>query len=239
MLTKLLDACIALTQWHNLLWLLATLLCYWLALRLAKWGKQHTLLHPLSLTVLMITALMLVTDTSVMTYRHANSIIDWLLIPATAILAVPIFDQLQYLRRHWQRLLIPIIAGGIIGPLLATAWMAFNGADAALQATMATKSITSPLAMEASKVIGGWPDVAATLVIITGLIGALIGPLLFKIFHLHSETAQGIAYGTAAHVVGTARAFRVSPRAGAMGTVALCVNGILTAIILPILYLWL
>ncbi|GAB5393048.1 MAG: hypothetical protein Altm1KO_25660 [Alteromonas macleodii] len=129
-----------------------------------------------------------------------------------------------------------IAFGGILAPF--TAWLTLFALDAprAIQITMLAKSITTPLAMESSAQVGGIPALAAVFVIVTGVVGAIVATGVFAILNVQNRQAQGIAMGTVAHAIGTAKAIQMGEDVAAMATLGLCVNGIFTALALPVIF---
>lgn len=220
-------------------WTVLTLCAYLCALYVNRKSAGSMLLHPLIISVCLLAVGLWLADTGINTYQTHSSILHWMLGPATVALAIPLRNQLSNLKRYWKVIVLPIVAGGIIGPTLAGAAAYFAGLDQKMILTMLTKSITTPLAMETAQVIGGYPSLAAVLVIVTGIIGAVLCHTVFRLIKVRSEIAQGIALGTAAHAVGTAQAFHISEKTGAFASLALCINGLLTAIFLPMLYFYL
>ncbi|TPV62210.1 LrgB family protein [Aestuariibacter sp. GS-14] len=220
---------------HSVIWLAITLLIYAGAVWLFRRLNNHPLIHPLTITAVGIALLLTVTSTPVEQYRLDTSLLHWLLGPATVALAVPLFNHWQRIRQLGWPLVISVAAGGIIAPVLAW-WMVYAfDAPMAIQLTMLVKSITSPLAMETGAMIGGIPALAAVFVIITGIVGALAAPLTYKLLNVTQPEAQGVALGSVCHAVGTAKALHMGEVQGALATVGLCLNGVMTAVVLPLL----
>lgn len=159
-----------------------------------------------------------------------------LVAPATMMLSVPLYNQMVIIKAHGIRLLIPIAVGGLCASLLGWISIYLFSSNLALQLTMATKSITTPFAMITAEAIGGIPALAACFVIITGIIVAILSPLVFYLMREHSELNQGIVLGVNGHAVGTTKALSISELAGAMATVGVCVNGVVTALLLPVIF---
>lgn len=230
---------IELPQIPLLLWPLLTIGLYVIALRIHKKCRGNMLLHPLVVAVLLVAVSLWLTQTSVVLYQQYTASLHWMLGPVTVALAIPLRNQLPQLTRYWRYILVSIVVGGTVGPLLAALTLYFSGLEMSVVSTILTKSITTPLAMDTAFSIGGYPSLAAVLVILSGIIGAVCCATVFKIINVRSEIAQGIALGTAAHAVGTAQAFHISEKTGAFASLALCINGLLTAIFLPLLYVYL
>lgn len=213
-----------------------TLGIFMLALALFKRSKGLALLHPLITSVGAIVLGLFLLDIPYDVYVQQTQILHWMLGPATVALAVPLYSQLRRLREYGIKLILPILIGGAVGPLVAIGVLLLGPHDNSMLLTMLTKSITTPLAMETANVIGGHASLAAAFVIITGVIGASMCHLVFKRLNINSDMVKGIALGTSSHAVGAAEGFRISEKCGAFATLALCINGVATAIILPILY---
>jgi putative effector of murein hydrolase len=196
----------------------------------------HPLLHPLIVSTSVVILLQYVASTSVSEYQEYTKLLSALLGPATVALAVPLYKQLTLLMKMNWRVLVPILVGGTIAPTLS--WVSVYLLDTPLnvQMTVMVKSITTPLAMDAAGAIGGIPSLAAVFVISTGIVGAVCGPALFKFIGVHNHAAQGTALGAISHAVGTARSISISEQCTAFATLALCVNGIATSLIVPILF---
>lgn len=224
---------------QTMLWLGLTIVAYWLGLLLYKTSHGRPYFHPLVTTSALVFALLFFTDTQVVDYQGFAHPLHWLLGPATVALAVPLYRQLRQIRGQGIGILLPVIVGGTVAPLIAFLILYFGGGSSMLWHSMLTKSITTPLAMQTTELLGGSAPLAAVFVILTGIVGAMFGGLIFRLANIRSPSAQGLALGTVAHAVGTAQAFQSSEQSGVFATVALCINGVLTAIILPLLLMFL
>jgi putative effector of murein hydrolase len=220
-------------------WLLITVIIYTFSLQVFHWSGRRSGFHPLLLCMAMLGLILVVAQQGVAEYQQQVALLHWFLGPATVALAVPLFKQLAKIKHSVRTVLLPIILGAMVAPVSAVICLYWANVDRGIQVTMLSKSITTPLAMATANAIGGYPELAAVIVILTGIVGAVCGPWLFRLLSIKSQQAQGIALGTVAHAVGAAQAFQISARSGAFATLALCVNGVLTAIILPLLFLWL
>jgi putative effector of murein hydrolase len=219
-----------------LIWIGVSVGAYILSLKLYQKCHYHPLLHPLVGSTIGIIALLFLVDLDYQVYQQHVSFIAFMLGPVTVALAVPLYNQLHVLLRMGWRVIVPILVGGTIAPLLA--WLSIYAFETPLnlQMTMLVKSITTPLAMGTAESIGGSASLAAVFVIITGIIGAIFAPWVFKLTSNQSHMAQGVALGTVAHAVGTSRAVTTSEVCAAFATLAVCLNGIVTAIVLPLLF---
>jgi len=216
--------------------LLVTLGVYLLSRHLYFWLRQNPLFHPLTISTLIIASILHFAAIDVTEFKRGITLFELLLGPATVALAVPLYNQLSVLRQLGIRVLAPILIGGSLAPTIA--WLSVYLLDTPLQLQMGilVKSITTPLAMGTADIIGGTPELAAVIVILTGIVGATFGPWLIMLTKTDSEYAQGLALGSVAHVVGTSKALSISETCGAFATLGLCLNGIFTALLLPILF---
>ena len=134
----------------------------------------------------------------------------------------------------------PVLLGLAAGALTAvvsavgSAWLL--GASVPTQLSLAPKSVTTPIAMAVAERIGGIASLTAVLVIVTGIVGAVIAPALFRLLRVQDHAIQGFALGVTAHGIGTARALQISEEAGAFAALAMGLNGVVTALLLPALF---
>jgi predicted murein hydrolase (TIGR00659 family) len=192
-----------------------------------------------ALAVLVLGSLLWVTGTPYATYFEGAQFVHFLLGPATVALAVPLVEQLPRLKRLW----LPMLGALVVGTLTATisaigiGWAL--GASKATLASLAPKSVTAPVAMGITEKIGGLPTLTAVLVVCTGILGAASARTLFDLLRIHDPTVRGFALGTAAHGIGTARAFLVSQEMGAFAGLAMGLSALFSAVTLPLVAGWL
>jgi predicted murein hydrolase (TIGR00659 family) len=222
-----------------LLWLTATLAAYALADRMSVASSRHPLVNPVLIAVAILIMVLQLSGTPFESYFEGAKFVHFMLGPATVALAIPLFENFGSVRANLIPMLGALLCGSVtaIGSAVGIAWLL--GADAALLASLAPKSVTTPIAMSVSEQLGGIPAVTAVLVITTGVIGAVIVTPLMNALRIEDWAARGFAAGVAAHGLGTARAFLVHPRAGAFSGVGMGLNAILTALILSLVTLWL
>ncbi|WP_336365986.1 LrgB family protein [Marinobacter sp. C2H3] len=222
-----------------LLGLTITLVAYGLAYRLYLRSHSNPLLNPVVTSVALLIALLMLTGTSYDDYFEGGQFVHFLLGPATVALAVPLYQQFSRLRRLWLPVTLSLLSGVVIAAG-SSVWLArLFGGSLEIQLSLAPKSATAPVAMGISEKIGGLPSLTAVLVVITGITGAVLGTKLFDWFRVKDDTARGIAMGVAAHGIGTARAFQVSPRMGAFSGLAMALSAFATAVIVPPMVDWL
>lgn len=218
-----------------LLNLTMTLAAYLVGVYLFRRSGQKAIFNPVLISIVIVVTILLLTGTSYDTYFEGAQFVHFLLGPATVALAIPLYRQFAQIRRSWKAMLISLLAGSITAVVSATVIAWLLGAPQNVVASFAPKSATTPIAMGVSEQIGGLPSLTAVLVILTGITGAVIGTSLLKWLGVRTDSAQGFAIGLASHGIGTARALQVSDTAGAFSALAMGLNGLTTALIVPVL----
>lgn len=192
------------------------------------------LLHPVLTTIAAIILLLTLLDVEYRTYNEGGRIISFFLGPSVVALGVPLAERIRELRAQAPALVATILAGSIVGIVSAVAPLLVAGAGELVVLSMAPKSVTTPIAMSIVETSGGEPSLAAAFVVLTGIFGAVVGPVLLRIFGVHDPVAYGYALGAASHGIGTARALEEGRTQGAAGSLAICLNGIATSVMTPI-----
>lgn len=218
--------------------LTATLLAYVFAFRIYERTRYSPLANPVMIAVALLVTVLTVTGTPYKTYFDGAQFVHFLLGPATVALAVPLYLQLPKLRRHVLPLLAGLVAGSVVAVVSAVGIAWLLGASPEVVRSLAPKSVTIPIAMGVSEKIGGLPSLTAVLVMATGIIGAVSATSLLNLLRLRDYSVRGFATGLAAHGIGTARAFQVNEEAGAFAALGMGLNGVLTAILVPVLATW-
>lgn len=218
-----------------LLWLTATLLAYLAAHGLYVRSGRNPLVNPVALAVLLLIGLLLATGTSYQVYFDGAQFVHFLLGPATVALALPLFRNFAAVRRAVVPMALTLLAGSLTAAISAVGVAWLLGASRETLLSLAPKSVTTAIAMGISEQIGGLPSLTAVLVIGTGMIGAMTVTPLLNLVGVRDWRARGFAAGVAAHGIGTARAFEVNQMAGTFAGIALGLNGLVTAILVPLL----
>lgn len=216
-----------------LLGLTMTLVAYGLAWRLYVKAHSSPLLNPVVGAVAILIAVLTLTGTSYEDYFAGAQFVHFLLGPATVALAVPLYQQLPRLRRLWLPVVIALPAGVVVAATSSVLLARLLGAAPEIQMSLAPKSATAPVAMGIAEKIGGLPSLTAVLVVLTGITGAVLGTRLFDWLRIRDDSVRGIAMGVAAHGIGTARAFQVSPGMGAFSGLAMALSAFATAVLVP------
>lgn len=216
-----------------LLGLTFTLLAYQGALLINKRCNSNPLANPVLLAVAALVITLWATGTPYRTYFEGAQFVHFLLGPATVALAIPLYAQLGRLKRMAIPLLVALLAGSITAACSAVLIGHLLGAGEATLLSLAPKSVTTPIAMGIAERLGGLPSLTAVLVILTGILGAVGAQGLYAVFRIKDPAIRGFALGTASHGIGTARAFQVSEQTGAFAALAMGLNGLVTALLLP------
>lgn len=216
-----------------LLGLAATLLVYRIALEISRVARHHALANPVLIAIVALACLLLATGTPYSAYFQGAQYVHFLLGPATVALALPMHANLKRIRASAGAILPAIIAGSLSAAVTAMLLARLLGAPRVITLSLAPKSVTTPIAMGIAEQIGGQPSLAAVFVLITGLVASLlVGPAM-RMLRVMDWRAQGLAAGTAGHGLATARMLLLSETAGAFGGLAIGLNGVITAVLVP------
>lgn len=209
-----------------------TLIAFWLALQFNKRWKS-VVLNTFVLTVLILIALLLLTRIPYDNYWQGNAPLNHLLSVSIVALALPLYEQLPQIRKHWKSLLL-LTTFASLSTMLSGALLAiFLGAQPHIVATLLPKSVTTPIAMAIAENLGGIPSVAAVGVIVAGLQGSIFGYVLLKILRVRHSEAIGIAIGSVSHVLGTVTCMDTDKKAGSYSSIALVLCGVISALLAP------
>lgn len=217
-------------------WVVVTLVFYLLALRVQRAAGGTPLANPVLLATAPIMVLIYFADIEVSTYMQGGQVLLWLLGPATVAIAVPLYRNFARVRSALLPMSVALVVGSGVAVLSAVLIGDVLGASVETIRSLAPKSVTTPIAMGIADEIGGYPSLAAAFVILTGIVGAVFGAGFFTLLRIRDARARGFAMGIAAHGIGTARAFQEGEVQGTFSGVAMALNGIITALVLPLLW---
>lgn len=215
--------------------IMVTIAGFLVASRINKLAGGSAFFHPVIVAIALIVAFLTFIGTSYQQYFEGAQFIHFLLGPATVALAVPLYDHLERVKQMFWPLMVACISGILTAALSTIAIVMAMGGSRETVLSLTPKSVTSPIAMGIAEKIGGYPSLTAGLVLVTGAIGCVIGPILFKALKIDDHSVQGFTMGLAAHGFGTAQSFTVSSLAGAFAGLAMGLTGMLSAFILPLL----
>lgn len=211
-----------------------TFFAYFLA-RLIRSKIHLQLLHPIFVSILILIGFLLLTDIPYEDYSIGGSYIEFWLKPAVVALGVPLYRQLETIRRQMLPLLLAELAGCIAGLVSVVLLAELFGASKEVIISLAPKAVTTPIALEISRATGGIPTLTAAVVVCTGIFGSMAGFKIVSLCRIKSPLAGALSVGTAAHAVGTAAAMERSQRHGAFSSLGLTLNGLFTAMLAPII----
>lgn len=212
-----------------------TLAAFWIGLTLQKRLKL-AIFNPILISALIMMGVLDVLDIPNETYQAGCKMLSFLLTPATICLAISFYEQLHRLKPHLPAILTGVTVGTVMG--IGTIWALSKvlGLDDILTRSLLPKSVTTAIGLALSDELGGIGAVTTVAIMVTGILGNICGRVFCRLCRIEHPVAQGVAFGTASHVIGTSRASQVHELSGAVSSLSLTVAGILTAVILSFLY---
>lgn len=220
---------------NPLFWIFVTLVAFETGMAIYK-KTEFPLFNPLLIAIVIVIGILVVFNIDYEVYNLGGKFINSFLGPATVVLAVPLYKQLEALKRN----LWPIIIGVFVGSISSIVSIIFLGRvfklDETLTLSLIPKSVTTPIGVEVSRTLGGVTSITIVAIVLTGIFGAIIVPIVTRYFKIKNKIAIGISIGTSAHALGTTKAFEMGETEGAMSSLSIGVAGIITVIIAPIIY---
>ena len=186
--------------------------------------------NPLLISIIVTILFLVSSHVDYETYNEGAKYLSWLLTPATVCLAIPLYEEFELLKNNAKAVLLGILAGVLTSLLTVFALAKLMGLSHANYVTLLPKSITTAIGMGVSEELGGYVTITVAVIVITGVIGNMIGEFIFKIFKIHEPISKGLALGTAAHAIGTAKAMEIGEVEGAMSSLSIAVAGLLTVV---------
>lgn len=199
----------------------------------SRWKKP--IFNPTLIAAVLTIVFLLVTGLDPKSYTGGMGKLSWLMTPATICLAIPMYEQFQVLKKSLKAILAGVAAGSLSCMLVVLAGGLLLRFEEGLLLSLLPKSVTTAIGVSLSELFGGMGGVTTAVIIITGILGNMFGPVLCKLFGITDPVAQGVAFGTSAHVIGTAKANELSQLTGAASSLSLVVAGLLTAVFMPII----
>lgn len=218
---------------ENKYFLLALTFVVFLAAKLLQRRTGLALLNPIMLSIIVLICFLLAADIDYDTYSAGGDYIDFWLKPAVVALGVPLYRQLEAIKKQLIPILMAELAGCVAGIVSVVLVARLLGASREVVLSLASKSVTTPIAMEITASIGGISALTAAVVVCTGIFGGMAGFRMMRMSRVKSPIAQGLSMGTAAHAVGTSAAMDVGYRYGAFSSLGLTINGLFTALLTP------
>ena len=194
------------------------------------------ILNPLLLAIVIVICFLFVFNIDFETYNQGGQFINMFLGPSTVVLAVPLYKQLDLLKKNAKAIITGVLFGSVLGIFSIIGISYLVGLDTDIIKSLIPKSVTTPIGIAISGQIGGIIPITVLAIILTGIIGAVFGPAICKIFKIEDRVAVGISIGTASHAVGTTKALELGDIEGAMSSLSIGIAGIMTVIIAPMAY---
>lgn len=217
--------------------ILLTLGAYQVGLWLRKkWNNP--ICNPIIIALLLVIPVLLLTGFPVESYQEKMGAITWLLTPATVCLALPLYEQLKILKKNLPAILTGVAAGTVTSLIVVFFMCRVFGLDEQMTVSLLPKSITTAMGMVLSQQNGGIAALTTVVIIVTGILGSLLGSVLCKLFRFRNPIVQGVALGTASHVIGTSKANELGDLQGAVSSLSLACAGILTAVLFPLVLMF-
>lgn len=220
---------------HPALWLTLTVAVYLVGDHLFRKSGCMPLLNPMFVAVAAMIGLLKLTGVTYSQYFESAKFIHLLLGPATVALAIPLYANLARVRQMLAPLLITLVVGSVTGIVSVLLLGRVFGLSTTVLRSFAPKSVTTPIAMALAERLGGSASIAAVAVVVTGVFGAMMVGTVMKTLRIKDDVVAGFALGLSSHGAGTARAFQISPTAGAFSGLAMGLNGVFTSLILPLI----
>ena len=223
------------------MWLIVTLMVFFFARWLSR-KCNSPIMNPLLISIAILIPLLTYLKVPFEAYYADNKWLSFLLQPAVVALAYPLYEQLPQIRANWRIIMLACGVGSIMSMITSSVIAVYMKADMALIASLLSKSVTTPVAMEVSRNLGGEPAIAAILVLIVGLFGAILAYPIYNLLNITHPIAKGLTMGTVSHALGTATCAEKNGEDAAFSSLALVLCGVFTSILAPIFFafaLWL
>lgn len=206
-----------------------SLISYMLGVLLRKkfgWG----ILNPLLISILVTIGILVVSGVDYETYNEGAKYLSWFLTPATVCLAIPLYEQMELLKQNFKAVIAGIAMGAITSMTTVLALSLLMGLSHTEYVTLLPKSITTAIGMGVSEELGGYVTITVAVIVITGVLGNILAEPICKFFRIEEPIAKGVAIGSAAHAIGTAKAMEMGEIEGAMSSLSIAVSGLLTVV---------
>ena len=194
-----------------------------------KW--KVAIFNPLLISIALIIVFLILFDVDYDTYDFGAQYLSYFLTPATVALAVPLHEQIEPLKNNWKAIIAGILSGALTSALCVLILSIVMGLDHKQYVTLLPKSITTAIGMGLSEELGGIVTITVAVIVVTGVIGNMFAEQICKLFHITDPVAKGIAIGSSAHAMGTAKAMEMGEIEGAMSSLSIAVSGLLTVVV--------
>ena len=192
--------------------------------------------NPLLTATILIICFLEIFNIDFDTYNNGGQFINIFLGPATIVLAVPLYKKLNLLKENFLPIFSGILVGSLVSVLSVISIATFLGLDNSLTVSLLSKSVTTPIGIEITNSLGGSSSITVLAIVLSGIIGAIVGPTVFKVLKINNPISRGVSLGTASHAVGTSKALEIGEQEGAMSSLSIGVAGIVTVFLAPLCY---
>ncbi|KQL44746.1 murein hydrolase effector protein [Brevibacillus choshinensis] len=217
----------------GILGFLFTIALYLIAKRLYRF-KPILLFSPLLFTPVVLVCLLIGTHTAYESYNAGGKWLAYMLQPATIAFAVPLYKHYPLLKKHAAQILVSVMSGSAVAVVSSALLALLMHVDKQVMYSLIPRSITTPIAMNVSEMIGGVPSITAVLVLITGLLGSFIGPYVISYLKIQDDIARGVLLGTSAHGAGTSKAFEIGSVTGTVSSISMILAALVTQLVATI-----
>ena len=194
------------------------------------------LLHPILVSVAAMILILVVSGIPNSAYQQGMKPFSWLMTPATVCLAVPLYEQVKVLKKNLPAILLGVLCGTLTSLLCVGCCCLLFHLDQTMTVSLLPKSVTTAIGAPVSEALGGMSAITVAVIIATGILGNVFAQAACRLFRIHDPIAQGVAIGTASHVIGTTKANEIGAVQGAVSSLSLVIAGVLTAFLVPVMY---
>lgn len=208
-----------------------------LSYEIGMWMKKKwklAIFNPLLISIIAVMIFLLVTGMDYETYNAGAKYLSYFLTPATVCLAIPLYEQVELLKKHAKAILAGILSGVLTSMLCVLGLSILCGFDHQQYVTLLPKSITTAIGMGVSEELGGYVTITVAVIVVTGVVGNMMAETVCNLFKIEEPIARGIGIGSASHAIGTVRAMEMGEVEGAMSSLSIAVAGLLTVVIAPL-----
>lgn len=198
---------------------------------LIKKKLKLAIFNPLLISIALIIVFLLAFHIKYNVYESGAQYLSYFLTPATVALAVPLYEQIEPLKKNWKAIVAGILSGALTSALCVLAVALVFQLDHKQYVTLLPKSITTAIGMGLSEELGGIVTITVAVIVVTGVIGNMFAESICKLFHITDPVAKGIGIGSASHAMGTAKAMEMGEIEGAMSSLSIAVSGLLTVVV--------
>ena len=187
-------------------------------------------LNPLLISIITVMVILVIFKVDYENYNYSAKYLSYLLTPATVSLAIPLYRQIDNLKKNLRAIVLSVLSGTITSMTVILVMAILFGLSHEEYVTLLPKSITTAIGMGISEELGGYVTITVAVIIVPGIIGNIIGEFVCKVFRIQNPISRGLALGTSAHAIGTTKAMEMGEIEGAMSSLAIVVAGLITVV---------